>query len=785
MRPLSQPTTRLAHRTWALAIIAVLGSSQAFADIVGRLKFSVLNAADERPIKGSKITLTDPTGQKPTLNLETDAEGHVTTPPIEARTWKLVVEATDFQSEKKDVVVVQDQTTAVEVLLEPVKEEVIKVKGDRILVSPGVTSTQSKRDTSFTDKFPVTAGNPQNFGNMFKTVPGFASNSLNQIHPRGEHASTTVYINGFQLPGAFQGRGGQFLSGTTVQSVDVLTGGYAPEYGSETAAILNVNLKSGTLEPFTAIDLQAGGYKTAFGNLTFGGQSGRATVDGGPKPFSYMVDLTHRTTDNALEPPDPDTQDLHNSGRTTTALGKFDFTASKRDEVSFLVGGAPSTTEVANTRALEAARQDIKQDDKYNFGVLSWRRNVSDSVSTLLSFGLIHTGLDVTNKNPGVNLNNLPQSSTIDFSPTVSRNSRNVQFQGAVSFSHEKHDSKIGFVYDKQSGSESYQLVPNSLDALQQLVDVDPRFAPVNGQASTLFADRDGYYYAVYAQDTWKPTDKFSVNYGVRYDGYHQRQTAHQNNLPSTEQDETDSGFSPRVNLAYALNPKNVIRATYNRLFTQPPIAQGSVVGNPIKPQKTNMVEVSWESQIARGQTFKVSAYNKHLTNALDTGLLVGSTQIGLYSSLNFDSGNVRGTEVSYSIDNANGFSAYLSWANAKTANEGKSNTGEDADPYADHDQLNTVSAGVSYAFHDGSVVGADLNYGSGLFSSFDGNSRTPRTQVDFRYATKPNLFGNVGLVFAVENVFDERANIAIDSAFSGTRFAQGRRIMLGLTGKF
>ena len=125
--------------------------------------------------------------------------------------------------------------------------------------------------------------------------------SVNVAHPRGEHASTTIYIDGFQVPGALQGRAGPIISPDIIQNADIQTGGYAPEYGSETAAVLNLSLRAGTIKPFQTISLGAGGYTTLDQELTFGGQAGAAPGEAGP--IRYLFNFINRKQVRSLKLP--------------------------------------------------------------------------------------------------------------------------------------------------------------------------------------------------------------------------------------------------------------------------------------------------------------------------------------------------------------------------------------------------------------------------------------------------------------------------------------------------
>ena len=111
---------------------------------------------------------------------------------------------------------------------------------------------------------------------MLRSTPGFAADSVNQAHPRGEHSATALNINGFYLPGALQGRAGQVIIPEIVQTLDILTGAYAPEYGGETAAILNLSLRAGPITPIRRFFLEGGQYSIVDGAITAGGQAGSA-----------------------------------------------------------------------------------------------------------------------------------------------------------------------------------------------------------------------------------------------------------------------------------------------------------------------------------------------------------------------------------------------------------------------------------------------------------------------------------------------------------------------------
>jgi outer membrane receptor protein involved in Fe transport len=310
-----------------------------------------------------------------------------------------------------------------------------------------------------------------------------------------------------------------------------------------------------------------------------------------------------------------------------------------------------------------------------------------------------------------------------------------------------------------------------------------------------LAVHRSGLYGAGYLQDTWKLTRRFTANYGVRVDWYRQTQNLGQAGINTAD-------ISPRVNLAYLVAKRTILRASYNRLFIQPPLAQGAIIGQAIQPETLNQYDVSIERQLTPNQRAKIAYYAKNIRNQIDTGLLVPNTQIGAYTSVNFTEGNVHGVEVSWDLIPRNnvGVGSYVSYTNSLAKPGGLIDgiPGTSAPTYNDHDQLNTISTGVSYTWRSGANAGLDLYYGSGVGSSVLAASnpnnvgiRTPHARVNLLLSSGPRLFGGTaadgrgGVSLIIENLFNDTSVINFNSGFSGTRFDQGRRIVLSVNGHF
>ena len=849
MRDRSTPIPRCAALLAAIAVFCLLTASAAHADVVGRLRFTVKNAADEKPLTGAKLVLKDSANTHADVTLTTDAQGTVTSPQLENRAWQITASADTYQDDVRSVTVVGDTVSEIEVLLEPLKEKKIVIRAGKSLINKGQTNTTTRIDQDFIKKYPVTSGNPQSLNNVLRSTPGASPDSVNQLHVRDEHSATAIYLDGFYLPGAFQGRAGQILVPDNIQAIDILTGAYSPEYGGETAAILNINLRAGSITPLHSFYLDGGSYSTFDGALTLSGQVGGAL--GQPdsagrvaRRLGYFLDFSARRTQNALEAPQPDNQTAHNTGASLSGFGNFTYEASAKDQFKLTLNSTPAYTQIANRTGLQdkfasvgqgfgyighlsasdaatagilsqdAAGQDINQRDTNDFGVLNFRHTFDNRLSGLVSLGLTHSGQEIKNNNPLVNQANLPGDASIEFNPTIIRNNHHVQAQGSLTYSVAKHTFKGGLLSDDQEGDETYQLIPGSQLALNALaanasnlapagtLQVDSSGNPVldvnnnqvylaepnNPNAPVVHVHRSGFYRAGYVQDTWNATKKLTVNYGLRLDWYKQSQ-----NLGQATVDQAN--LSPRFNTACLIDSKTIGRLAYNRLFIQPPLAQGSVVGQAITPETLDQYDANIERQVGPGQMLKIAYFYKEMQNQIDTGLLVPFTQIGVYSSVNFQRGHARGLEISYNLTPKNnvGINTYLTYSHSLNKPTGLQNTGAPVPVYNDHDQLNTLNVGAAYSWRSGANAGLNLYHGSGLASSVifadaNGNGqRTERTQVDLLLSSGPRLFpgGHGGVSFSVTNLLDDRSAINFNSGFSGTRFSQGRRYIFSLTGTF
>ena len=346
---------------WLAAFLALglSAANTAPAQTTGRLRFLVKDAATNRPLANATIVLKDTKNLHPSLTLRTDETGRVTSPFLDAWLWQSTTRASvsdAYETDTRRIEVVGGAIVESEILLEPLQERTVVIRVRRA-APPRPTGTVNRVDVG--SHAAATAGNVQDLSALFKTNPGVVADSVNQSHPRGEHSSTTFFLNGFELPSALQGGAEQLLIPEVIQTLDILTGAYAPEFGGETAAIMDLTLRSGTIKLLHSVFAQAGDYATYDGGFTLGGQTGQTygpvNSDGQQAHrFGYLLDINARRTNNALAPPQPDFQSAHNHGQTQAYFGNFGYALSSRDRITLTVNATPAYTQVANRTGLPA-----------------------------------------------------------------------------------------------------------------------------------------------------------------------------------------------------------------------------------------------------------------------------------------------------------------------------------------------------------------------------------------------------------------------------------------------
>jgi outer membrane receptor protein involved in Fe transport len=824
-------------RRLLIVALGIVACPLACAGTMGRLRFVVVDPKTGEPIPG---LVTIQRGKSfAQLNTSLFHEGQ--TPVLDVGSMDMLPLMANIDSAELVMIPAGSSITLhpVQDQERPIKEITIRVTATRTSARQAVHEAQSTvRSNEDIHRFVnTTAGDTKS---LTKGQKGVAEDSAGQQHIRGEHTEITYVVDNVPLPDTLSGRQGSVVVPSTIDSLEMLTGGFAPEFGGQVAAVLNITTLPGAKKPSNVFTLQSGSYSALNSDLTSIGPLGSKA--------SYVFDFGQTSTNNAIEPQQPDNQTAHNAGSSQSYFAKLKYNLSTVDNLTLTASNNPDRLQIGNRTGLpssfaaagegygflglrnadgtesglnssnsgllgsgteklasqQADGMDINQHEVSEFATLQYQRHISDTDSAQFAVTALHSGQTVDNNNPTVDATTLMTEhidNSIEYNPNATRNIHHLQGEGSYSATRGDHKIKAGFLIDAQSGHESYNIQAASQLALDELHAIAPNLCPagsltgakdVNGNPvfiassnayPTLAVQRVGAYKAGYIQDTWKVSSRFSINYGLRGDWYDQNQNLGQTSVGSFD-------LSPRANFSYKLTAKDDLRWSYDHLFNTPPLAQGAIVGEPIQPETLDQYDASIEHRLGHGQTLSLGYYYKNIKNQVDVGLLIPGSEIGLYSGVNFQHGAVHGTEFSYNIspENGTGWDAFVNVTYSAAMPNGNDNTGAPAPDFNDHDQRETLGTGLAYSWKNGASAAVTFDYGSGLTSSIvpPSTGRTQRTQVDLHMTTGDHLFGGRGgLGLDVTNLFDSRTVINFDSGFSGTRFQIGRTILVSAFCKF
>ena len=261
---------------------------------------------------------------------------------------------------------------------------------------------------------------------------------------------------------------------------------------------------------------------------------------------------------------------------------------------------------------------------------------------------------------------------------------------------------------------EHFSFAVTDLEAAEA-AEISERASEFTIEDPFLFNDRaNRNQWAFYVQDTFRATDRFTADFGIRFD---------RTNLlvPASQ-------WSPRIGVAYKWpGSATTLRASLNRFF-QPPQPEHLLLSSSAEaralspfaddddPDATGGAELEPECQTAwevgvdqwfRGALRLDAAFwSRHVRNYADPNVFFGTTIIFPNSVA---SGSARGFDVRLEMARYRGWSSYVSYTLSKVEQTGPINGGLfleenilDIGPGTrftpDHDQRHVAAGGVTYA---------------------------------------------------------------------------------------
>jgi len=700
---------------------AAAASKPATSNISGTVKDAL-----GRPLPGANLTLQTPLGAV-VARTKSASDGTFVFHHVAPGAYAVLADHSDFKHATKILTVSAGSAPQVVLVMQSAGALSMAVATTRLnqarnSLSPVTGGSKYTFTQQAIEELPQGANTSLN--QVILQAPGVAQDSFGQLHVRGDHANLQYRINGVQLPEGITGFG-QALSPRFAQSISLLTGALPAEFGLRTAGIIDIKTKDGLLDNVANVDFYGGQRGTTQPSFEYGGSKGN---------LSYYVTGQYLGTDRGVEPPTSGPTAIHDTSNQGSGFGYFSYFLNSTTRLSLITGTAINHFQIA-------ANPDQPQVFKlegvpvYPSGKIRDNQFEQNYYNVLALQGVIGSNIDYQ-------IAPFSRYSTVTFNPD---HTGDLIFNGAASRVFRSdwgngfqldtayhgiadHTFRVGGYFDAERAEidnheSTFSAIPGSL---KEKSDIPVSFVDDVGLQT--------WIYSVYAQDEWKPIEKLTVNYGVRFDLY--------DGLVRADQ------ASPRVAAEYKLFKNTTLHAGYARQLT-PPETELVLIGNVRQLKNTtgappstgnslptverdHLFDVGVTQEVIPGLNVGIDSYYKKAADLIDEG------QFGpalIFETFNYRKGRVWGTEFTSSYTHKNLY-AYNNFAYSVAQGTQVESGQFNFSPaelkfinshyiFLDHDQTFTDSAGAVYKWR-GFAFSLDGIYGSGLRSGFANTGNLP-----------------------------------------------------------
>jgi outer membrane receptor protein involved in Fe transport len=362
-------------------LLGVLGSSTTFAQIgASNLTGTVVDAATKAPVADVVVTATSPSLQGEQV-VVTDGSGLYRVPQLPPGTYSLRFEKETYRPySRTSIEVGADRTLRlnVELLPETAGEATVTVVGSPPTIDVGSSTNGTRVDQDFIRNIAVArpgglAGANRSFDSLALAAPQASADVYGVSISGGQSPENQYLIDGLSVNNPAYGTLGSPLPADFIDEVNVLTGGYMPEYGrSFGGGTISATTKTGGNEfhgsvfgtwtpgalsgASTAVASQTATISSAV-NLTNIGDIGAtlggyivkdklwffAGFDYARQRYSYTRSFNVTNADGSVTPIDNSTQRHFGDEKTISYIGKLTYQVNQDHRFSISVSGEPTS----------------------------------------------------------------------------------------------------------------------------------------------------------------------------------------------------------------------------------------------------------------------------------------------------------------------------------------------------------------------------------------------------------------------------------------------------------
>jgi outer membrane receptor protein involved in Fe transport len=584
----------------------------------------------------------------------------------------------------------------------------------------------------------------------FKIITEFVPSSYmvhDQLHVRGGHQVTWA-LDGVPIPNTnIASNVGPQFNPKDVQYLEAQSGSYSAEYGDRTYGVFNVASKTGfERDRMAELVLSYGNYNATDDQISFGDHT---------EKFAYYASASGNYSEYGLEP--PTLFNLHNQGSGGGGFTSLLYNPHPNDQLRFNAGVRLDYYEVPNDPVMQTAGIDDHEKEQDAFATFTWVHTFSPGLMLSVS--------------PFYHYNRAAyQGGPADVPITTDTRTSNYEGgQVSVRAVKNRNNAVAGIYTFAQQDSSYISLIAND----------------GSGDAYSQHANPTGSLTALFAEDQFKAASWLTFTAGLRY--------THFDGLIS------ENAVDPRLGVAIKLPRINwVLRAAYSRYYQAPPLdtvsgpllefaASQGVSFLPLKGERDEQYEYGITIPLYNWVT-DLTYFRTAARNFFDHDALGNSN---IFFPLTIQSAGIQGFEVALrSPILMHRFHAHAVYSNMEVVGYGGVTGGltDFAPPpvggyYLDHDQRNTLSAGIEGDLPWHSFGSFTYNYGSGFLEGDGPGHLPPHSTFDLSLGKSFGEYWTVRLIGT--NITNTRYMMDTSNTFGGTHFADPRIVSVQVKYRF
>jgi outer membrane cobalamin receptor len=723
-------------------LAALLMPVYLYAADVGSVR-GIVHDSQHLPIAQADVRLKSATSDWVQYS-KTDSRGEFAFMTVPLGDYVVTVSQFDYVPAAQAVTVTSGSTPIAHVQLAkgPPLAAIIVTAATETLVpnTPTPTTVVSRQDIERTPG----ADRSNSLAMITNFVPG-AYVVHDQLHVRGGH-QTTWAVDGVEIPNTnIASNLGPQIDPKDIDTLEVQRGSYAADQGDRTYGVFNV-------VPRTGFERDNQGELIASGG-NYGQTNDYVSIGSHTERFAYYASANYNRSDLGIET--PVSEIIRDSQNGYGAFSTLIFNADPDDQFRMVFSARRDNYEIP---VAPGQTVDDVQRETDVFAILSWVRklNADAALTTAVFYHLNRADYD-----------GAPDDFPI--STTDRRSSTYAGGEQTLRWHLDRNEIQAGVTGFGQRDNEAFNVLFN-----------DGSNPPVNQNLRPY-----GYLIAAYVEDTFKAADWLQFAGGVR-------QTHFTGDL-------TENVTSPRIGVTVLVPELEwIFRGFWGKYYQAPPLttlsgpllqfAQNNNLGFlPLRGERDEEYQFGVTIPL-QGWTIDVDHFRTAARNFFDHNNIGNSN---VFFPLTIEGALIEGNELSirspkmwsvgqayvtYSNQTANGFGA---------VNGGLTDFSPPAGSFAlDHDQRNTLHAGINANLPRQAFASADVYYGSGFANGDAPPSHLPG-HAELNLSAGKAFGRSFSASLTILNVTDRRLLTDNSLTFGGFHYNDPRQVYVQIHYKF